>query len=236
LRELNEAIRERLHAFNHRPFQRKDGSRATWFAEERSALLPLPRNRFELGTWKVATVAFNYHIGVGEQYYSVPHEFIKRKVNVRLTHNIVEVFFEGNRICSHVRLYGRRGQYSTQESHMPPNHQQYAKWDGDQFRKWAEKSGQSALTVVNGILAGHKVEQQGYRACMALLKLGDQYGADRLENACSRAMEYSPRPSCKTVQLILKSGQDRIGLETAPPEPSPCGFTRGADYYAKGAK
>ncbi len=42
LKELNEVIRERLHIFNHRPFQKKDGSRATWFAEERAYLLPMP--------------------------------------------------------------------------------------------------------------------------------------------------------------------------------------------------
>lgn len=236
LRELNEAIKERLHAFNHKPFQKKDGSRAIWFADERPALLPLPRDRFELGTWKIATVAFNYHIGVGEMYYSVPYELIKRKVDVRLTHNVVEIFFEGNRVCSHVRLYGHRGQYSTDEAHMPKNHQQYIKWDGDRFRKWAEKSGENTVKVVNAILACHKVEQQGYRACMALLKLSDQYAPERLENACIKALDYSPNPSYKTIQLILKSGQDKIGIEQSPPEPSPHGFTRGSEYYAKGAK
>ncbi len=41
LRELNAVVRERLYAFNHKPFQKKDGSRATWFAEERASLLPL---------------------------------------------------------------------------------------------------------------------------------------------------------------------------------------------------
>lgn len=47
LRELNETIRERLHAFNHKPFQRREGSRATWFADEKAVLLPLPRNSKE---------------------------------------------------------------------------------------------------------------------------------------------------------------------------------------------
>ncbi|MCL2299585.1 MAG: hypothetical protein FWC27_05500 [Firmicutes bacterium] len=103
LRELNETIRERLYAFNHKPFQKKDGSRATWFGEKRVVLLPLPRDPFELAVWKIATVAFNYHIGVDEQFYSVPFEFIKRKVDVR--------------------LHGRRRQYSTQEAHMLPDHQ-----------------------------------------------------------------------------------------------------------------
>lgn len=237
LRELNEVIRERLHAFNHKAFQKKDGSRATWFAEERVSLLPLPRNAFELAEWKVATVTFNYHIGVDEQYYSVPYEYIKKKVDVRLTRNIVEVFFEGNRICSHVRLHGRRGQYSTQEAHMPPDHQQYIQWNGERFRKWAAKIGANSATVVEAILTGYKVEQQGYRACMALLKLSDQYTPERLEAACFKALSYTPRPSYKSIQTILKSGQDKILEEySAPSEPSAFGFTRGAEYYRKGVK
>jgi hypothetical protein len=36
--------------------------------------LPLPLNPYEIAEWKTAVVAFNYHIGVDEQYYSVPHE------------------------------------------------------------------------------------------------------------------------------------------------------------------
>lgn len=235
LGELNEAIRERLHAFNHRPFQKKEGSRATWFAQERASLLPLPRNPFELAEWRTATVAFNYHISVDEQYYSVPFEYIKRRVEVRLTRSVVEVFFEGSRVCSHVRVHGRRGQYNTQQAHMPLDHQQYLQWNGERFRKWAAKIGANAATVVEAILTGHKVEQQGYRSCMALLKMSDQYGPQRLEAACVKALEYTPRPNYKAIQTILKSGQDRIAKETVTKvEPSPFGFTRGADYYKGG--
>jgi len=231
LRELNEVIREKLHAFNHKPFQKKDGSRATLFAQERISLLPLPDRTFELATWKVATVAFNYHIAVDEQHYSVPYEYIKKKVDVRLTRNMVEVFFDGSRICSHARIHGRRGQYCTVDPHMPPNHQKFIQWNGERFRNWAAKIGANTATVVEAILTGYKVEQQGYRACMALLKLSDQYTPERLESACTKALFYTPRPNYKAIQAILKSGQDK-----APSEPttSEFGFTRGADYYGRG--
>jgi transposase len=234
LREINSVIKERLHDFNRRPFQKKDGSRATWFAEERAFLLPMPRNPYELSEWKVATVAFNYHISVAEQYYSVPFEYIKRKVDVRLTRSVVEVFLEGNRICSHARLHGRCGQYSTQEAHMPPNHQQYVQWNGERFRKWAAKIGENTAIVVEAILSGYKVEQQGYRSCMALLKLSDQYTPLRLEFACAKALDYTPRPSYKAIQTILKSGQDQTREPSSPQNPSEFSFTRGADYYKGG--
>jgi hypothetical protein len=128
-----------------KPFQKKEGSRASLFSEEKAFLLPLPKSAFELATWKIATVQYNYHISVDGQFYSVPYEYIKQKVDVRLTRNVIEVFFEGTRICSHVRLYGRTGQYSTLETHMPPNHQQYTQWNGERFRKWATKIGYAVI-------------------------------------------------------------------------------------------
>ena len=37
----------------------------------------------------------------------MPYEYIKQKVDVRVTRSTIEIFFDGNRICSHRRLYGR---------------------------------------------------------------------------------------------------------------------------------
>ena len=234
LRELNEVIQERLHALNHKSFQKKEGSRATLFAEERMSLLALPKNAFEMATWKTATVSFNYHIEADGRFYSVPYEYIKRQVDVRVTRNVVEVFFEGNRICSHVREHDKKDKYSTQDAHMPPNHQQYVQWNGDRFRKWATKIGAQTACVVDSMLAGYKVEQQGYRSCMALLKLSESYTPERLEAACSKAFSYTPRPNYKTVNAILKSGQDKLPDTPAPVSSSKHGFTRGANYYRGG--
>jgi len=120
---------------------------------------------------------------------------------------------------------------------MPDNHKQYLEWNGDRFRRWAAKIGPNAGTVVEGILTGCKVEQQGYKGCMALLKLADIYTPERLESACSKALDYTPRPGYKTIQTILRTGQDRITSESpaACTDEADFAFTRGADYY-KGAK
>jgi len=233
LRELNIAIRERLHALNLNPFQKKEGSRAQLFDEERAFLLPLPQNPFEYASWKTAKVGFNYHIEVDSRYYSVPYEYIQHEVEARVTRNVVEIFYGGARICSHVRNYDRHDKYSTQEVHMPPKHQQYVKWNGDRFRNWAAKIGPQTASVVEAILIGHRVEQQGYRTCMALLKLSENYSPERLEAACGKALTYTPRPNYKYVQTILRTGQDKQDVP-APASTSKFGFTRGADYYRGG--
>jgi hypothetical protein len=68
---------------------------------------------------------------------------------------------------------------------------------------------------------------------MGLLKLADKYTPDRLENACKRALSFTPRPSYKNIQVILSSGQDRqeeLNAETVD-NTEQYGFTRGSSYY-----
>lgn len=237
LHELNCAIREKLSIMNSTPFQKKEGCRLSVFlAEEKPMLLPLPSTPYELATWKIATVQLNYHISLDKMHYSVPYEYISQKVDVRITGNVIEVFYNNHRIASHRRLYGRPGQYSTVVEHMPENHQNYLQWDGDRFIRWAETVGPNTAATVKAVLASHKVEQQGYKSCLALLKLADKYSVDRLEAACIRALTYTPNPSFKSIKTILTTGQDKISTEK-PIQPeessSQYAFTRGAQYYGR---
>jgi transposase len=232
--ELNETIRQRLHEYNHKPFQRKDGSRASIYADERPHLLALPKNAYELSEWRVATVGNNYHILVGDNYYSVPFEYIGRKADIRLTRNTVEVFYENNRIASHIKINGKRGDYSTRDEHMPPSHQQYIQWDGEKIRSAAGEIGSNTLRVIEGMLKFHKVEQQGYKSCMSVLRMGETYSPQRLEAACAEAVTYTENPSLKIVQTLIKSEKPKEAETTK--NASEHSFTRGADYYSKGGK
>ena len=233
LHELNAAIAEKLELLNDRPFSKKPGSRRSVFEEEeRAFLLPLPVHAYEFATWKVATVQYNYHVSVEKMFYSVPCEYSKHQVDVRLTSSTVEIFYNGTRVASHIRLKGRPGQYSTVAEHMPESHQKYLQWDGRRFTEWAAKIGPNTETVVKAILASHKIEQQGYRACLALLKSADKYSVIRLESACAKALSYTPSPSFKAIQTILKSGNDKLLDEPAASSyASSFAFTRGAAYY-----
>ncbi len=146
-------------------------------------------------------------------YYSCPYEYIKHKVDVRITRWVIEVFFNNHRVCSHPKLHGREGQYSTVVEHMPEEHKQYAAWNSERFISWAKSVGQNTSIAVQAILSAHKVEQQGYRSCMALLKLADKYAVNRLEAACEKALSYTPNPSYKSIQTILKTGHDKVVKE-----------------------
>jgi hypothetical protein len=168
--------------------------------------------------------------------YSIPYEYIGKKVDVRITGTIIEVFYNQNRIASHRRLYGRKGQYSTVTEHMPKEHQHYLEWNGDRFRRWAEGIGENTAKVIDAILRSKQVEQQSYRSCMGLLKMAEKYSPAALENACQKALSYTPSPSYKSVKNILvmeKDSDEMTPDNTASAAVNPNGITRGADYYRR---
>lgn len=230
LYEMNMAIREALERFNSAPFQKKDGSRSSIFnTEERPFLRPLPKCQYEYAEWKKSTVQLNYHITIDHQNYSVPYEYVRKRVDVKLTNRIVEIYSEGRRIASHRRLIGKRGQYSTIEEHMPKNHQLYSQWNGNRFRRWSAKCGNAVHTVIERMLASYRVEEQAYKGCLSLLKLAEKYGHQRLEAACKLALHQVPSPRYKLINNILVTQQD-IKFEK-PVEASKNAFIRGAAYY-----
>jgi transposase len=236
--ELNEAMRQKLADFNRKPFQKKPGNRESAFAEELPFLISLPANPFELSTWKIATVQLNYHIAVDKINYSVPYEYIKHKVDVRLTQRLVEVFNKGKRIASHKRLYGHSGQYSTTLEHMPEKHRQYTQWNAERFVRWASEIGPFTEQAVKSIIASRKVEQQSYKTCIALLKLADAYSTNRLEAACEKALYYHSCPSFRSIKTILNTGSDKRtrdidseSLGKQEKDTQQYAFTRGKDYY-----
>ncbi|GAU78229.1 transposase subunit [Fusibacter sp. 3D3] len=154
----------------------------------------------------------------------------------KCTGKSIEAFFQNNRIASHVRRYGNCDPIILPE-HMPENHKQYLAYATDNFLDWASRVGISTQTVMKVLLAANKVERQSYPSCRTLMKLADKYSIERIEDACSRALAYTPTPSLKNVQMILKTGQDRVKLEQpdiSKKQSGKYGFTRGASYFGGG--
>ena len=235
--ELNKDIIKKLNDFNERPFQKRIGSRKSVFLEEeRDMLFPMPTTPYEIATWKKATVAFNYHISVDGAYYSVPYEYIKYQVDVRITNRMVEVFYNSVRICSHHKLSGHSGQYQTVDEHMPPKHRKAGDWSAERFISWAGSMGTNTAEVIRSLLSRYKVEQQAFRSCMGILKMADKYSVERLELACARALSYTPQPTYKNISAILQSGQDKPkapenNRSSKTPVDETHSFIRGAKYY-----
>jgi hypothetical protein len=74
--------------------------------------------------------------------------------------------------------------------------------------------------LVAGIMSSRPHPEQGYRACLGIMRLGRHHGDDRLEAACARA-EQLRSYSYRTVKNILASAQERLPLEDEQAAPAP---------------
>ncbi len=233
IEDLNKAILKELNIFNTKPFQKKEGSReSVYLNEEKEFMKDLPEKDFELSEWKKAKVQLNYHISVDRMNYSVPYEYVGNYVDVRITKSTIRIYYKNNQICSHQRLNGRKNQYSTNEEHMPVNHQIY-QWNKDRFIKWSLSIGSSTNELIEKLFERYKVEEQAYQGCLSILKLEDKYGKTRLEDACQLALEHISKPGYKNIKMILESNQDIKYKEDKKirTRQSSLAFVRGADYY-----
>jgi transposase len=218
--ELNAAIWALLPALNARVMRRLGVSRRELFEQlDRPLLRPLPTTRYEMAEWSTAGVNIDDHVLVDRNYYSVPSQLVHQRVEARLTAATVELFLKGRRVASHRRRWGR-GAYATDPAHMPRAHRAHAEWTPSRLITWAETTGPATAELVAAILASKPHPEQGYRACLGVMRLSKTYGGERVEAAAVRARHLGA-PSYRTMQNILASGIDRVPLVTTAASASP---------------
>ena len=231
LDEVNAAIRPLLDQLNGKVTRHLGASRRDLFVRlDQPALKPLPTEPYEFAAWKQCRAGLDYHIDIGRHYYSVPHQLLKQKLWARITARTIEVYFKGQRVASHVRTSGNR-QHSTHRDHMPAHHRFRTDWTPERIRRQAAKLGPNVEAFVEVIMRQRKHPEQGYRSCQGVMRLSKNFGRDRLDAACVRALEINAR-SYSSLHSILKNGLDRQTRIRATDEPAITHPNiRGADYF-----
>ena len=233
LAELNTAITDLLRQLNEqRPIRRLGVTRRALLEElDRPNLKPLPAEPYSFAEWRVRRVGIDYHVEVAAHFYSVPHRFARREVEVRLTPQTVEIFLRGDRIAVHRRNSSNHG-HTTLLEHMPSSHRRYADWTIERIRRAAASIGPATAALCELILERRPHPEQGFRACLGIVRLGRPFGADRLEAAAARAIEIGTL-TYGSVRSILDNKLDR----RAPARPTADGVPilhaniRGPRYY-----
>ena len=216
--DLNDAIRDCVTTLNERVTRHLGASRRTLFDDvERTTLKPLPAEPYVYAEWKQCRAGLDYHVEVEKHFYSVPHTLLRETMWARITAHTVEVFHHGKRVAAHVRSSSNR-KHTTVREHMPSSHQRYADWTLERITRQAREVGPKTTALVQIILRERTHPEQGFRACVGIMRLIKSYGAERLEAACGRALEIGAR-SYSSVNSILKTNRDRQRL--APPTDEP---------------
>ena len=233
LAELNQAIHAMLvHLNDRRPIRRLGVTRRQLLEElDRPALKPLPAEPYVFAEWRARRVGLDYHIDVDGHYYSVPYRFAREQVEVRLTAQTLEVFRKGERIAAHLRSSGNH-RHTTVPDHMPSSHRRYANWTIERIRGQARLIGPSTALLCELILEERPHPEQGFRACLGIVRLVKPFGHARVEAAAARALDIGAR-SYRSLKSILDNNLDRH----ASPKRAADGATilhpniRGARYY-----
>jgi len=232
LEEVKAAVKPLVEKLNAKVMRHVKKSRRQLFEElDAPALKPLPTRDWEYADWAKKSVGFHYHVEFLNHFYSVPYALRDEEAMVRATASTVELLVKGMRVASHVRD-DTPGKYSTKTEHMPKAHRDHAEWDPPRIIAWAKKVGPACAAMVEGIMSRRKHPQQGFAACMGVMRLRETFDDARIEAACARAAKVNAF-SCKSVKAILKNGLDKRPLEAPQNLPLPLHENiRGANYYA----
>jgi transposase len=231
--ELNEAIFEELEKHNNTKFQSRNYSRADIFEQSESKdLQNLPLSKYEIKEQKWLTVNKNCHIFLkaDEHYYSVPYQYITKKVKVIYSKTTIEIYNGSKRIASHMRDY-RQYRYSTIKEHLPSHHRFVSDWNADKFIKWGDDISTETGQYIREIIRRKAHPEQAYKSCIGILTLAKKVGKTRLSNACKRGEDFNSY-SYPTIKNIISKGLDRELTETEEEKTIPLHENiRGETYY-----
>lgn len=214
LLELNKEIMRLLEGYNDLLFQRKESSRRELFQSfERSTLKPLPLVAYQMKDYRRAKVQkMGYvYFSPDKNYYSVPYRFIGKQTLIHYTKTWVEIFYNSERIATHHREPAK-GVYITIKDHLSSSHQAYKDWSPEYFKSLAKKHGISVMMFVEGIINQSNYPEIAYKRAMGVIQLHREYGSERLNNACQRAL-YGNALKYHTVKNILKNNLDNEQLQ-----------------------
>jgi hypothetical protein len=152
----------------------------------------------------------------------VPYQHVGKVVDVRLTPALVQCYLDWELIKTHVRV--PKGRRSTDLGDYPPDKAAFLLRTPDWCRRQAAGLGNEVARVVNALLDEHALHH--LRQAQGILRLGEKYGAERLDAACLRALSFGD-PGYRTVKTILERGLERKE-EALMPSPAIAGaFLRG---------
>lgn len=205
MEELNKAITEKVKEHNQTRMQQKPYSREEKFlAEERSMLLALPSEDFDLKYYALLKVAQNNCIFLGrdKHYYSVPFCYIGRKVSVVYTRGIVRIYCDGACIATHLRTAGYG--YTTQKEHLCSTHRYYLERSPEYYIRQAQKRSENLAGLIIRNFEKEEVPERIYRRCDGLLSLQRKTNPVVFEKACRYALDCDLL-SCKSLQKIIEN-------------------------------
>lgn len=198
--------------------------REAFDAEERAHMQPAPGDRFEVPRWSEAKVHPDHHIQVAKALYSVPTQYIGKRVRVRLDSQSVRIYLAGEMIKMHPRR--PPGGRSTDPSDYPSGKQLYALRSVDSLRDKAARLAPFVGAYAERLLEG-PLPWTRMRQAYGLLRLCERHGVARVDEICKRALAFDVI-DVRRIDRMLKSATEceQQAATRGKLVPLPCRFAR----------
>lgn len=165
---------------------------------EKTALLSLPAQRYEIYHWEERKVNRLGHIVFQGSYYSVPHTLAGQTLRIKSNGSLLKIYHATAEVALHIPAQ-EPGQYITRTEHLPPYKQAKSP---EYYREKLALIGPSAVEMMEAFrLQNHhwKDKVQG------ILQLRRHYSDTVIELACRRAIDHGCC-SYQTVKNICEKG------------------------------
>src|SRR6185312_3507486 len=232
LEALNHAIWAALDAHNNQIINGKEWSRRQMFNEiEKVALLPLPFLQYEFKKLTYTTVPKNCHISLSadKHYYSVPYQFIGKKIKIMYSNEKVEMYYHYERIAFHKRDRAPY-KYTTVYEHLSQAHRFVLELTSDRFLALAGEIHADVRLYINVVLESQRHRDQAYRLCIGILGFAKKVGNERLTKACQRATSFGTY-NYRIIRKILEQGLDMDKDDVENLKMPEHNNIRGREYY-----
>jgi len=238
--DLNTCMHMCLHDFNEALMAGRGCSRKDMFLKvEKEYLQPLPEQGYMMKERKVGTVMKNSYVKLLGHNYSVPVEYIGKRVDIIYDEDLLEIYCGFQLITTHHRD-DTPYEFTRKEAHNLPGHYGSYDKDLDDVYQRAAEIDNIVLNYLKEVARVMKYPAKAFRSCRGILSLEKKYSQARLVAACACATEKHVY-SYTDVKEILEKGDDVDFMpsddgEILPPEepkqPRMHGNIRGRDYYA----
>jgi len=196
---------------------------------EQPLLLPLPMEPYEAALWKEAAVHPDHYIQVNKKAYSIPHPYVGKKVWVKLTHNLVQVYYNDQLIKQHTIASGFR---QTDFNDFPDNVRHAL--DTGMPKYLCDKAaciGVNFEKLVRSILTPHAF--LNLRRAQGIISLANNYPAELIEQAAEAALTNFRSITPKLLKALIENIQQRHIENNSQLSLSDetCSFVRDMEYF-----
>jgi transposase len=176
---------------------------------ERGALLPLPDERFPFFHEGERIVQRDGHVEVDKSYYSVPPEYLGRRVWVRWDTRLVRVL---NQRFDEIAVHAKKhpGSFSTSPAHVPPEKISGVERGATHLLKRATLIGPDASRWAEAVIKSRGIP--GMRTIQGLLALARKHTSTKIDRACKTALGFGAM-RLKDVRALINSDEEQTEFE-----------------------